>query len=161
MTYYRNGLEAVKQATEFLRQHVRDGERKASNIIRLALIATPRARLDSDSKSVGAAPPISFPPGPSSSSSTPVATTTASSAGGGARSSPISIEGDVEMTLNPLSSNAKKQDLHLVQPSSTNSPLMLTRRSINVTVNPDALTPRVRRNSAASYVNDGVQTAKL
>lgn len=52
MTYYRIGLEGVKMATEFLRQYLRDGDRRAmeqqrTQIVRLAMKASPRGRLNS------------------------------------------------------------------------------------------------------------------
>lgn len=52
MAYYRNGLDGVKQATEFLRQHLNVGDRRASNIIRLAFAASPRARLESSDHAI-------------------------------------------------------------------------------------------------------------
>lgn len=48
MGYYRIGLDGVKKATEFLRRHLKEGDRRASNIVRLAIQASPRVRLRSN-----------------------------------------------------------------------------------------------------------------
>lgn len=48
MGYYRIGLDGVKKATEFLRRHLKEGDRRASNLVRLAIQASPRVRLRSN-----------------------------------------------------------------------------------------------------------------